>query len=104
MGNLTFLEKQKEYFNQKYAGQFSYQIVVALSTNLVGYGLAGLARRFLVYPSYCVWPASLVTIALNAAFHAEKNVQVEGPFWLVFCLPRLLFFMVTFTVLFVFFC
>lgn len=62
-----------QFFNQPYARGFAYQILISLGTNFIGYGIAGLCRRFLVYPSFCVWPASLVTIALNAAFHTEKN-------------------------------
>jgi hypothetical protein len=63
---IIWVQYLPQYFNQPYAAHFAYQILIALSTNFIGYGLAGLCRRFLVYPSYCVWPASLVTIALNA--------------------------------------
>lgn len=42
-------------------------VLVALSTNFIGYGLAGLTRRFLVYPSRAVWPSNLATIALNVS-------------------------------------
>jgi hypothetical protein len=51
------------YFNQPYAYNFGFQILSTLGTNFVGYGLAGLCRRFLVFPSFCVWPTSLVTVA-----------------------------------------
>lgn len=44
------------YFDQPWARDFGYRILLSLSTNFLGYGLAGLARRFLVYPSYCMWP------------------------------------------------
>lgn len=37
--------------------------------NLMGFGLAGLSRQFLVYPSYCIWPRSLATVALNQSLH-----------------------------------
>lgn len=30
-----------QYFNQPYANSFAYQILIALSTNFIGYGLAG---------------------------------------------------------------
>jgi hypothetical protein len=30
-----------QYFNQQYARSFGYQILIALSTNFIGYGLAG---------------------------------------------------------------
>jgi len=92
-----------QYFNQSYAGHFGYQILVALATNLIGYGIAGLCRRFLVYPAYCIWPASLVTIALNDAFHTDKNLPVPGPFKKLFTVSRLRFFLYAFTAMFVYF-
>ncbi|KAJ7238967.1 OPT-domain-containing protein [Mycena rebaudengoi] len=66
------------YFNQPWATGFGYQIMVALSTNFIGYGLAGLTRRFLVYPALAIWPTNLSMIALNRAFHAEKNPIANG--------------------------
>lgn len=36
-----------QYFNQQYARSFGYQILIALSTNFIGYGLAGLTRKFI---------------------------------------------------------
>lgn len=36
-----------QYFNQQYARSFAYQFLIALSTNFIGYGLAGLTRRFI---------------------------------------------------------
>lgn len=92
-----------QYFNQQYARSFAYQILIALSTNFIGYGLAGLTRRFIVYPAYCVWPASLVTIALNSALHNEKNVTVPGPFKRMYEMSRYKFFMWTFGAMFVYF-
>lgn len=93
-----------QYFNQHYAGQFSYQILIALSTNFIGYGIAGLCRRFLVYPSYCLWPASLVTIALNQAFHSDKNIPVITPFFRrVMTTSRLRFFSYVFIAMFIYF-
>ncbi|KAI1764832.1 OPT-domain-containing protein [Hypoxylon sp. FL1150] len=101
--NIIWVQYLPSYFNQSYAGQFSYQIFIALSTNYIGYGMAGIIRRFLVYPSYCVWPASLVTIALNAAFHNDKNTPVESPFGKVFTVSRIKFFGLSFAAMFVYF-
>lgn len=36
-----------QYFDQQYARSFAYQFLIALSTNFIGYGLAGLTRRFI---------------------------------------------------------
>ncbi|EXF83712.1 uncharacterized protein N0V96_010772 [Colletotrichum fioriniae] len=92
-----------KFFNQSYAANFGYQLLISLSTNFIGYGLAGLCRRFLVYPSYCVWPASLVTIALNSAFHTDKNSTVDGPFNSIWRWSRQKFFYITFAAMFVWF-
>ncbi|KAJ7155159.1 OPT-domain-containing protein [Mycena filopes] len=66
------------YFNQPWATNFGYQILVALSTNLIGYGLAGLTRRFLVYPARAIWQGNLGAIALNRTFHQEKSYVANG--------------------------
>ncbi|KAK2048969.1 OPT oligopeptide transporter [Colletotrichum somersetense] len=92
-----------QYFNQPYAKSFAYQLLIGLSTNFIGYGLAGLTRRFIVYPSYCVWPASLVTIALNSALHNENNVAVPGPFRRLYSMTRYKFFLWSFGAMFVYF-
>lgn len=52
--NIIWAQYLPQYFNQSYAGHFSYQILIALSTNFIGYGIAGLCRRFLVYPAQYV--------------------------------------------------
>ncbi|TVY44112.1 Sexual differentiation process protein [Lachnellula subtilissima] len=101
--NIIWAQYLPQYFNQSYAGHFGYQILIALSTNLIGYGIAGVCRRFLVYPAYCVWPASLVTIALNGAFHTDKNLAVPGPFKKIFTISRLRFFLYAFIAMFVYF-
>lgn len=101
--NIIWIQYLPRFFNQPYAGQFSYQILVALSTNFVGYGMAGLTRRFLVYPAYCVWPASLSTIALNAAFHSKENQFVDGPFGKIFHISRYRFFLIACGAMFFYF-
>ncbi|KAI6779433.1 uncharacterized protein J7T54_005247 [Emericellopsis cladophorae] len=91
------------YFGQKWALSFPYQLLIALSTNFIGYGLAGLCRRFLVYPSFCVWPSSLVTIALNTAFHGEGNPGALGPFGRIWRASRIKFFAIAFALMFAYF-
>ncbi|OCF35911.1 OPT family small oligopeptide transporter [Kwoniella heveanensis BCC8398] len=101
--NIILSQYLPQYFNQAYAASFAYQILIGLGTNFCGYGLAGLARRFLIYPSYCVWPASLVTIALNRAFHSESDPAVPGPFKRMYTWSRMKFFLVAFLAMFVWF-
>jgi len=49
--NIIWAQYLPQYFNQSYAGEFAYQILIGLGTNFVGYGIAGICRKFLVYPS-----------------------------------------------------
>lgn len=100
---IIWIQYLPRYFNQPWAISFTYQILVALSTNFIGYGLAGLCRRFLVYPSFCVWPSSLVTIALNTAFHTKGNPAVPGPRGSIWRISRLRFFTVVFAGMFCYF-
>ncbi|KAH7066492.1 OPT oligopeptide transporter [Paraphoma chrysanthemicola] len=100
---IIFTQWMDKYFGQHYAESFAYQILLALSNNLMGFGLAGLTRRFLVYPSFCLWPASLVTIALNSSLHNETNYPVMGPFAKVWNMSRYRFFMAAFAAMFVWF-
>lgn len=96
--HLIFAQAMPQYFGMEYAHNAGYQFLGALGTNMIGFGFAGLTRRFLVYPSYCVWPFSLSTIALNNALHESggSTTPVRGPwgttfrasmykcFWIVF--------------------
>ena len=101
--HIIWVQYLPQYFNQSYAGQFAYQILIALGTNFIGYGLAGICRRFLVYPSYCVWPQSLVTIALNSAFHDGSQEPVQGPWKRWVTMSRYKFFLYAFGIMFVYF-
>ncbi|KAI9155531.1 Sexual differentiation process protein isp4 [Paramyrothecium foliicola] len=100
---IIWVQVLPQYFNQPYASHVIYQILIALATNLIGFGIAGICRRFLVYPSYCVWPATLVTIALNAAFHTGVNPAVEGPFGKIWRISRIHFFYIMGGAMFVWF-
>lgn len=102
---IVWIQVLPQYFNQPWAISVGYQTLIALSTNFIGYGLAGICRRFLVYPAYCVWPSSLVTIALNSAFHDtdRESAQVLGPLKSIWKMSRIKFFMWGFTLMFFYF-
>lgn len=44
-------------------------------TQMVGYGIAGLCRRFLVKPTAMLWPGVLPTVAFFNAFHDSKALE-----------------------------
>ncbi|KAK4687087.1 hypothetical protein P7C73_g3042, partial [Tremellales sp. Uapishka_1] len=91
------------FFNQAWAYNRGYQFLSTIGTNFVGYGLAGLTRRFLVYPSVAVWPATLNTIGLIKAFHSGVNEPVRGPFNRVYTASREKVFMFAFFAMFFYF-
>ncbi|XP_061373719.1 oligopeptide transporter 5-like [Gastrolobium bilobum] len=51
--------------------------LLALSTQMLGYGWAGIFRKFLVDSPYMWWPANLVQVSLFRAFH-EKEKRPKG--------------------------
>lgn len=82
------VQAMPQYFNMSFAYNRGYQLLVSLSTCLFGYGMAGLLRRFLVYPSLAIWPASLSTVALIKSFHDGTNEAVPGPFGRIYRASR----------------
>jgi len=89
------------FYGEKYlANSAGFQILLVLSTQLIGYGCAGLTRRFLVYPSAMIWPKNLAQIALNKALHHDDGrAKVHG--WKI---SRFRFFLYCFLGMFVYFC
>ncbi|KAJ1410818.1 Tetrapeptide transporter, OPT1/isp4 [Sesbania bispinosa] len=51
--------------------------LLAMSTQMLGYGWAGIFRKFLVDSPYMWWPANLVQVSLFRAFH-EKEKRPKG--------------------------
>ncbi|TFK24480.1 OPT oligopeptide transporter [Coprinopsis marcescibilis] len=60
---------QRVLYNQNYS--FAYQWMLVMSTQLIGFSIGGIARRFLVQPPSMIWPANLVTCALFNTLHAQ---------------------------------
>ncbi|KAJ7645880.1 small oligopeptide transporter [Mycena polygramma] len=60
---------QRVYYNQTY--NFSYQWFVVMSTQLIGFSIGGVARRFLVSPPSMIWPTNLVNCALFNTLHSQ---------------------------------
>ncbi|KAJ8331135.1 OPT super [Batrachochytrium dendrobatidis] len=73
---------------------FWNSILFVITTQMIGYGLSGMTRRFLVRPAAMYWPTVLSTVALFVSFHeteeSEESKKVGGLsrfsfFWLAFC-------------------
>ncbi|KAI5478852.1 proton-dependent oligopeptide transporter, POT family [Pseudohyphozyma bogoriensis] len=52
-------------------------ILLVLTTQMIGFGVAGLCRRFLVYPASLIWPQNLVYCTLLNTLHAEDDT-IDG--------------------------
>jgi OPT family oligopeptide transporter len=83
-----------EYYYKLHLG-FWFSVVFMLATQLTGFGLAGLCRRFLVWPASMVWPQNLVTCALLNTLHAEEDEKAG--------ISRFRYFMYIFITAFFFF-
>ncbi|OBZ83705.1 Oligopeptide transporter 3 [Choanephora cucurbitarum] len=62
-------------------------ILLVWTTQFIGYGMAGLLRPFLVYPSSMVWPSNLANISLFRSFHSPET-NWTGPTrfrWFIYC-------------------
>ncbi|GBE78395.1 Glutathione transporter 1 [Sparassis crispa] len=61
--------------DQDYGRRLDYWFTVLLiiSTQLTGFGLSGLCRRFLVWPASMIWPSNLITCTLLNTLHAEED-------------------------------
>lgn len=61
------LLSQQLFYKQDFG--YGYEVMVCLSTQLMGYGIAGLFTKFLVWPSRMIWPTALVNSALFNTLH-----------------------------------
>ncbi|EIN07938.1 small oligopeptide transporter [Punctularia strigosozonata HHB-11173 SS5] len=65
---------QRVYYGQIY--NFGYQWMVVMSTQLIGFSIGGIGRRFLVSPPSMIWPANLVLCALFNTLHSQEYAGI----------------------------
>ncbi|KIK34782.1 hypothetical protein CY34DRAFT_812696 [Suillus luteus UH-Slu-Lm8-n1] len=65
---------QRVFYGQTF--NFSYQWMLVMSTQLIGFSLGGIMRRFLVLPPSMIWPTNLVTCALFNTLHAQSYAGI----------------------------
>ncbi|KAG2036608.1 OPT oligopeptide transporter protein-domain-containing protein [Suillus americanus] len=65
---------QRVYYGQRYS--FVYQWMVVMSTQLIGFSIGGILRRFLVQPPSMIWPSNLVTCALFNTLHSQTYAGI----------------------------
>lgn len=67
---------------------WGFQVMGMIATQAIGYSIAGLARRILVYPASMIWPSNLVTTTFLTNIHLNVNHVADG--WRI---SRLRFFL-----------
>ncbi|GEQ68734.1 hypothetical protein JCM33374_g2402 [Metschnikowia sp. JCM 33374] len=78
---------------------WGYQILLVFSTQFMGFGFAGIMRKFAVYPTRAIWPTILPTLALNKALlQSEPKEIING--WKI---SRYNFFLIAFIGSFLYF-
>ncbi|CAF2507297.1 unnamed protein product [Rotaria sp. Silwood2] len=50
-------------------------IMFVITSQVLGYGIAGIMRKFLVWPAAMVWPTNLVNCALFRTLHDDKDTD-----------------------------
>lgn len=92
------VQRLARYYDNQWA-DWGYQILLMLCTNFMGFGFAGIMRKFAVYPIKSIWPTVLPTLALNKALmQKEKKTNING--WTI---SRYSFFFVIFCGSFLYF-
>ena len=65
------ITEQVKFYNQDVS--ITYQLLLILSTQLLGYSLAGMMSDFLVKPKEMVWPSNLIATSMLSTLHSEEN-------------------------------
>ncbi|KAG8969004.1 hypothetical protein FRC03_004971 [Tulasnella sp. 419] len=73
---LNVIVVSEKYYGFHLGLGFSFAFILA--TQLTGFGLAGMCRRFLVWPASLIWPANLVACTLLNTLHAEDDQNESG--------------------------
>ena len=78
------LATQKLYYN--IVPNAFVAILLLLSSQLLGYGMAGVLRKSLVYPTKMLWPSILPLSSLIETLHRDKSEMRKkfNLFWIIF--------------------
>ncbi|KAK1752304.1 sexual differentiation process protein isp4 [Echria macrotheca] len=76
-----------------------YQLLLVISTQSLGYGIAGMLRKLLVYPASMIWPSNLAVVTLLNTMHESKTVDLD-PTVLGGNMPKLRWFSIVATAMF----
>lgn len=75
---LTDMVIALRHFYSSGAFDWGFQIVAIVASQAIGYSMAGLVRRVLIYPAAMIWPGNLVTSTLLTNIHLNVNHVANG--------------------------
>ena len=85
--------EQSKFYHQN--PSIIYQLLLTISTQILGYSFAGLTRRYLVRPPSMIWPGTLMSTAMFTTMHSSENKSANG--WMI---SRWRFFLYTWSAAF----
>lgn len=68
--------EQTKFYHQDLS--IVYQLLLTISTQILGYSFAGITRRYLVRPPSMIWPGTLMSTAMFATMHKSENKVANG--------------------------
>ncbi|KZT58250.1 OPT oligopeptide transporter [Calocera cornea HHB12733] len=73
---LDITSTQRVFYNQNWG--VLYELCLVISTQFIGYGFAGVCRRYLVWPPSMIWPGNLVTVSFFTSMHEPSGTSSNG--------------------------
>ena len=73
---LKVIVEQSKFYHQD--PSILYQLLLTISTQILGYSFAGLTRRYLVRPPSMIWPGTLMSTAMFTTMHTSENTSANG--------------------------
>lgn len=58
---------QQVFYEQNFG--WGFQMLLVITTQCLGFGMAGIVRRFLIWPAAMIWPQTLANTALMYTLH-----------------------------------
>lgn len=68
--------EQTKFYHQELS--IVYQILLTISSQILGYAFAGMTRRYLVRPPGMIWPGTLMSTAMFTTMHKSENKIANG--------------------------
>lgn len=68
------VQKMDVFYGQDWI-TIGYQALLAISTQSLGFGFAGVLRKIVIYPTRNIWPSILPTIAFNRALLTPESKE-----------------------------